>query len=279
MPRYAPKAAEAGLSLLELLVALGMLGIALSAAVAFASTQMRLMRQNHLRVEVRQAVRATGDAVVRDLRLAAACLPQTGRFVSLAGVDGGTADSITIRTGFAQDDMSCVATATNQLHTLGATTITVDQTTGFELARMGYIRHIDGDGEFFVIADVDPMASTITRGDPATRDFPVGSGVFAVDERTYALDAVADPPQLTLEIDRGGVVPFAVGIDAFDVRYVLARNCPPCDQVDMPVDDAEWRLVNEVALTVTASTVNPIRSEDSYSETRTVTGKPRNLLP
>jgi hypothetical protein len=47
----------------------------------------------------------------------------------------------------------------------------------------------------------------------------------------------------------------------------------------MPVDDAEWRLVNEVALTVTASTVNPIRSEDSYSETRTVTGKPRNLLP
>jgi hypothetical protein len=165
------------------------------------------------------------------------------------------------------------------MHGLGETVITVDQTDGFGMARMGYIRHIDGDGEFFTIADVDELASTITRGEPATRDFTVGSGVFAVDERTYDLDTTTVPPQLTLEIDRGGVVPFAVGIGAFNVRYILARNCPPCDQVDMPVDDAEWRLVNEVAVTVTASTVNPIRSEDHYSETRTVTGKPRNLLP
>ena len=284
MPRSVHRlcpSATAGLSLIELLVAVSIIGVALSAAVAFASTSLRLLRQNQLRLEVRHALRASGDSIVRDLRLAAACLPQNGSFVALEGIDSGTADSLTIRTGYSsQNNLACVATATNAIHGAGTVAISVDEADGFGQARMGYLRHLDGGGEFFTIADVDTGASTITRGEPATRDFPVGSGVFAVDERSYSLDT-GEPgaSRLMLDVDRAGEVPFASGISGFSVHYILERNCPPCDVVDLPADDAEWRLVNEVAVTLTAETVNPLRSEDHYSETRTVVGKPRNLLP
>jgi len=267
-------------SLLELIVGVGMTGIALGASVAFASTSMKLLRQNHLRVEVKQALRASGDSIVRDLRLVAACLPQNGAFIALDGDNAGTTDSLTIRTGFADDDLSCIATTVAVLHGGGSTAITVDNASGFGQARLGYLRHLDGDGEFFIIADVDPVANVITRATGADRDYPVGSGVFAVDERTYTLDNTGPgAPRLTLDVDRAGATPFAVGISALDIRYVLERNCPPCDMVDLPADDEEWWLVNQVAVTLTAQTVNPVRAEDSYAETRTVTGKPRNLLP
>lgn len=229
---------------------------------------------------MKQALRAGSDSIVRDLRLAAACLPQNGAFVALQGVDTALADSVTIRTGFSDDDLSCIATTVNALHAGGSVVINVDNAQGFGQARLGYLRHLDGDGEFFTIADVDPGANTITRADGAGRDFPIGSGVFAVDERTYALDATnPSAPRLTLDVDRQGSTPFAVGISELNVRYVLERNCPPCDVVDLPADDEEWWLVNQVTLTLTAKTVNPIRPEDVYSETRTVTGKPRDLLP
>jgi prepilin-type N-terminal cleavage/methylation domain-containing protein len=269
-----------GFSLLELLVALTMVGVALSAALAFGSTSLKLMRQNQLRLEVKQALRTTGDAIVRDMRLAAACLPQNGSFVALDGTDTGLADAITIRTGFSEDNLACIATTVNVLHVGGSDSISVDDAGGFGQARLGYIRHLDGDGEFFTIADVDPVGGTITRGNGASRDFPVGSGVFAVDERTYALDTSGSgPPVLTLEVDRQGAEPFAAGIREFQIRYILERNCPPCDVVDLPLDDQEWWLVNQVAVTVKAETVNPVRAEDSYAEARTVVGKPRNLLP
>lgn len=269
-----------GFSLIELLVAVAMLGVALSAAAAFAGASLRFMRQNQLRLEVAQALRASGDAIVRDLRLAAACLPQNGKFVALDGIESGSADSLTIRTGYARDNLACVATATNAIHGSGSTTILADVVDGFSQARMGYLRHLDGDGEFFSIADVDPVASTVTRADPATRDFPVGSGVFAVDERVYWLDTSGPgPSRLMFEVDETGPATFAVGMTGMSVRYVLDRDCPPCDVVDLPIDDAEWRLVNKVAVTLTAETVNPARQGDYYSETRTVVGKPRNLLP
>ncbi len=274
------RARQAGLSLLEFLVALGMMGIAMGAAVAFASTSLKLMRHSHLRVEVRQALRASGDSIVRDMRLAAACLPQNGTFIGLDGSNSGTADSLTIRTGFAQDDLSCVATIVNAIHTSGSDVISVDATEGFAQARLGYLRHMDGGGEFFVVAEVDSADSTITRVDGASRDYPVGSGVFAVDERTYSLETVGPgPARLMLDVSGEGTTPFALGVTGLQVRYILERGCPPCDVVDLPASAEEWWLVNQVAVTLTAETVNPIRPEDAYSETRTVIGKPRNLLP
>jgi prepilin-type N-terminal cleavage/methylation domain-containing protein len=278
--RPALRGAAAGFSLAELLIALAVAGVALSAAATFATTSMSLMRRHQIRLEVRQGLRASTDSLVRDLRLAGACLPATGQFVSLDGDDDGDADAVTIRTGLVQPNLSCIQTSLTAVHAAGTTTLTVSATDGFATARTGYLRHPDGDGEFLTVTGVDEDALTISRGDTAGRDYPVGSGVFAVDERTYALDE-SDPalPQLTMDVNRSGAVPFAVGISRFDVRYVLERNCPPCDVVDLPADAAEWWLVNQVNVTVTARTVNPVLAGDSYTETRTVQGKPRNLLP
>jgi hypothetical protein len=63
------------------------------------------------------------------------------------------------------------------------------------------------------------------------------------------------------------------------LQYVLQRNCPPCDVVDLPPDDATWRLVNQVLVTPTAETVGAVRPEDQVTLAQTSRAKPRNLLP
>jgi hypothetical protein len=113
-----------------------------------------------------------------------------------------------------------------------------------------------------------------------SQDYPVGSGVYAIDERTYTLDK-SDPsrPLLTLVVNRGAPEAFAVGADDLQVHYILDRNCPTCDEVDLPVDTAEWRLVNSVLLTAQVRTVGGTGPHDDATLVASSMGKPRNLLP
>ena len=94
--------------MMELLVTLGISGVTLASAVHFLAIHAREFRQHALRLELQQAMRASLDAVSRDLRLAGACLPTDGQFIALAGVDGPGGDSVTVRTGVVRDDMSCI---------------------------------------------------------------------------------------------------------------------------------------------------------------------------
>jgi len=84
---------------------------------------------------------------------------------------------------------------------------------------------------------------------------------------------------LMLTVDQGTPQAFAAGMTDLQLRYVLEQNCPPCDVVDLPVDDAQWRLVNQVLVTPTAQTVGAVRPEDQVSLAETSRAKPRNLLP
>src|SRR4029077_21024176 len=92
--------------------------------------------------------------------------------------------------------------------------------------------------------------------------YPVGSGVYAVDERIYAIDVNQDPPLLMLTVNRGAPQAFAAGVRDLQVDYVLNRNCPTCDQVDLPANTAEWWLVNAVEVTATVDTVGATQPED-----------------
>jgi len=49
--------------------------------------------------------------------------------------------------------------------------------------------------------------------------------------------------------------------------------------LDLPADDAAWRLVNEVRVTARAQSVGAARTEDQISLTQTSLAKPRNLIP
>jgi prepilin-type N-terminal cleavage/methylation domain-containing protein len=270
-----------GFSLIELLMAVGLAGIALTSVVQFFALQTRKMKGHTYRIEAQQAARTSLDAVARDVRLAGACLPVTGAFIPLAGTNGPGPDSITVRTGIVRTNMSCIVAGVTANMAAGASTAQVDSSSGFSVGMLAYLRHPSGSGQFLFVTAL--AATSITLSGAATVAYPIGSGIYAIDERTYAVDTITMPsvPQLTLVINRAAPESYAAGVQDLQIRYVLNRNCPPCDTVDAPApaDTATWRLVNNVLLTATVKTIGTVKPEDAVTMTQTSSAKPRNLLP
>jgi hypothetical protein len=223
-------------------------------------------------------MRSRLDAMTRDRRLAGACLPLNGQFVAIEGVNAPGGDSITIRTGLVRTNMSCILSTTTADVSGGATTLPVVSGNGFTADMLAYVRHPNGSGEIHPVGSASGTSVTVTGG--VSQADPTGSGVYAIDERSYALDA-SDPdlPVLSLTVNRGLPQAFAAGVSDLQIEYVLERNCPPCDRVPLPASTVEWRLVNSVALTGTVETVGSERPDDQATYVATSVAKPRNLLP
>jgi hypothetical protein len=270
--------------MVELLVTIFVSGVTLASAVTFWANHARVLRASAFRLEAQQALRGSLDAITRDLRLAGACLPLNGQAVALAGVNAPGGDSITIRTGLTRADLSCILASTDVAVGPGALTLQMDPaipnvTDGFATDMLAYIADPpNAIGEFATISAVGP--NSITFDTALTQAYPRLSTVYAVDERTYAIDAsIPTLPLLTLQVDRGMVQAFAAGMRDLQIQYVLDQNCPPCDRVNLPVSNAQWRLVNSVELTATVETVGGIRPQDQATIVATSEAKPRNLLP
>jgi hypothetical protein len=88
------------------------LGVVAMLGVFFVASRNRVQEQV-LRVETLQGLRAAMDSMVRDLRLGGACLPTTGEFITLGGVDG-TTDQIVTRSGIVRPNQSCIRTVPRQ---------------------------------------------------------------------------------------------------------------------------------------------------------------------
>ncbi len=252
-------------------------GIAAMAVAQFFAIQAHKARGTGFRTELQQALRSSVDTITRDLRLAGACLPSDGDFVALDGTDGPGSDTLVIRAGIVRADLSCIVTALSALTNAGSTSLQVGSNAGFTPGMRVYVRHPGGAGQFSFVASTP--ANRVVLADAAAMDYPVGSGLFAVDERAYTIDTSGPVPMLTLTVDQGVPQAFAAGMTDLQVRYILERNCPSCDVVDLPPDDATWRLVNQVLVTPTAETVGASRPEDQVTLTETSRAKPRNLLP
>jgi prepilin-type N-terminal cleavage/methylation domain-containing protein len=272
---------ERAFSLVELMVATTVIGTVLAAAGVFFVSSRDAMQQEILNVETAQALRATLDALQRDLRLSGACLTTIGSVVALSGTDAGTSDRIVTRTGIVSSSLTCVRTALSVAVSAGTATLPVQSTTGFASGMRVYVYNsTSGGGEFFTVTQVQSGALSLQCDNATSQAYQQYSGVYAVDERAYAVDTSnAALPILTLALNNGSPQAFAAGIESFNVRYTLARNCPACDVVDLPASNAEWMLVNEVSVSVTARSRVPGRNGQYYRRTGQVTLKPRNLLP
>jgi prepilin-type N-terminal cleavage/methylation domain-containing protein len=281
MPRFAGN--RRGFSLIELLVAIGIASIMLATTTGFLGASRRFMRSQDLLIEASNNARAAIDVLVRDIRLAGACLPITGDFMSLDGTEGSDRDRIWTRTGLVRPDMSCVRTATRETIPAAGSNVRVDDVSGFTSGMRAYIRNASGDGDYFTITSVSSSTNTLGRSVSFSREYPTGSGVYAIDDRSYYITDWDAPwgqtPQLMLQVNGNTPQSFAIGIEKLDFRYQLRRNCPLCDIVNLPNGDNEWRLVERVLATVTARSDRKGPDGQYARRTLEVSIKPRNLLP
>jgi hypothetical protein len=279
MPSTRPFRDERGLTLVELLVGMMLGAVVVGGVSALFAHSREVIHQQLLRIETQQALRATLETLARDLRLSGACLPVTGDFMALSGTNAGDRDRIVTRTGLVQPNRSCIRTALTATLSASGSQMAVVSPAGFTAGMRAYIRHPNGEGESFNITTVNTAEKRLGKSDPLSRDYPEDSGVYAIDEREYAVDD-SDPalPALTVAVGGEDPVPFAFGIESLGIRYQLHRNCPNCEVVDEPSAE-EWALVKQLFITVTARS-RVAGSDGEYMRiTRQIAAKPRNLLP
>ncbi len=286
-PQSSPRstASQRGFSLVELLIAMMVTTFVLAASSKFMSMMVQNMRRYELMTEATFNARAAIDTIVRDLRLSGACLPITGDFMSLDGNHNNNTDTIITRTGLVRPDMSCVRTATTVAVT-SAASIPVSSASGFTVGMRAYIRN-PTIGDYFDITGINTVTNTISgTGAFANGPYPIGSGVYAIDERSYFLanrtTAGGTTSQLMLQIGSQTAQAFAVGVDTLNFSYQLKRNCPTCDVVQIPAsgNDDEWRLVQQITVSLSARADRTNPDGVTYERrTMTVNVKPRNLLP
>lgn len=269
-------AREDGFTFIEMLVALLLMASISAGLVSFFTTSSRTRTIADIRLETHHAVSATMDTLARDIRLAGTCFPPNGQFVSLGGVNNGTQDLITIRLGNTTNQTCIESTlAAGADARSGDNTLNLASAQGFTVNTAGYVTN-GSNGDFFKITAV--AGTVITTDATWSRVYPAASSaVYAMQEHVYKVNTTIDPrgPVLTSQRDRGSEEVFADGITALNVRYRKIDN----SVVDLPANDAEWRLVKEVLLSVTARSLIPLPGGSFHQETASLTVKPRNLQP
>jgi prepilin-type N-terminal cleavage/methylation domain-containing protein len=267
-------AREQGFTLIEILVTLVVMGLITQGLVSFFMTSSRLRAVADIRLETHQAVVATMDNLARDVRLAGSCFPSNGEFVSLAGVDNGTQDTITIRLGNTSNQ-SCVQSALSADAAAGGSTLSLTSAQGFAVDSVGYVTN-GSAGDFFTVTGV--AGNALTTNGTWSRDYPAASSsVYSMQEHIYRVNPAFDSrgPVLTSQRNRAAEEIFADGITALNVQYRKTDD----SIVDLPASDAEWRLVKEVLLSVSARSLTRLPGGSFHQETASFTVKPRNLQP
>jgi hypothetical protein len=161
--------------------------------------------------------------------------------------------------------------------------VLVETVDGFETGQLVYLRAPTNKGEYVKIASISDTSRSFTTQGILSHDYATGSGVYVVDERRFYINQWTSPrgvlPELMVQIDDEEPISFAVGIEKLNFEYQLRRNCPPCDVVDLPANEDEWSIVEQVFVTVTARSELKVENDDYYRRTIQVGVKPRNLLP
>jgi hypothetical protein len=271
-------AAERGFAAVETLVALVITTLGIAMAMSLLLAGSRQVREQGKELETSQATRAVMDLLLRELRLGGACLPVTGKFVSLAGADGGDSDEITVRSGLTRNDLSCIRAATTVMAAAASSVLSVDDSGGFAAGMRVYLRQPNGSGVYARIAAVDAAARTLTLETPLSGDFPPTTGVYAITERRFFLGtrtlAGASVPELLVAVDGGTPYSFALGTETLDIRYELNDG----SVVALPADDGQWSSVNRILLRLTVRSLQPDPDGTYYRRSLSATTKPRNLI-
>jgi prepilin-type N-terminal cleavage/methylation domain-containing protein len=267
--------ATAGFTLAELLVAMGVAGVLLAVLSSeFVVNARTYLRMSEL-IEVQQGVRAVLSELTQEVRQAGACLPTGGAFVAMSGKDLGDRDTFTIRTGRVRSDLTCIRPTLSAAAFKGDQTLTVNDTSGVEEGDWLYILPTAATGAYYHVTAVGVQSITLDK--PLLADLPDGSVVYSIEERTYAIADVNGFPMLTVSIDAEDPVDLVPAVESLNLRYGL-EPCPPCDEVDEPADDTEWRLVRSISVDVTVNSGFGMSASHPITATGSTKIHPRNFL-
>lgn len=272
---------QRGFSLIEMLVALVLTGIAMALFVRDFGFTVQTRHEMDLVIETQQALHATQAFLTQELRQAGACLPANGEFLALSATDGGTIDEVSIRIGVVdRQNLNCLATVLTNDANATDNTLSVQDAAGFEPGQWIYVTRVGGKGSSFRVSasGTAPGADWIEVAGALGDDYVTGGGVYGIEERTYAVQTIGGVPVLTLSIDGHAAQPLVAGVEGFDIRYRL-DPCPPCVEIDEPSTSTEWRQVREVVLSVVArSTTAKPRGGGYVRVSGTTSIRPRNFL-
>ncbi|MGE0823613.1 MAG: PilW family protein [Candidatus Binatia bacterium] len=284
----------AGFSLVELLVAMSMIGLMLAMVTGFVFHNVETTEEGRLQTEAQQGLRALLSMVTQELRQAGACLAQTGQFVALAGMETGDTDTLTVRVGKVDPvSLRCAETSTVAgATTVGDTQIIVTEAVLFEAGDRVYITASGATGNYYYLDHVDTAAKTLTLSTGLVEALPAtgGAGVYAIEERTFSVSGST----LTLSIDGGGAYPLVDGVEVFDVLYYLkpctldtdgVLNCTAVISTP-PAGDAQWNQIAAIGLKATVRSHKADKQGNIRYATTGQTGtageyvtiKPRNFL-
>jgi|GEM_PF-901660 len=289
LPKSNHKSAN-GFSLVEMMVALLVSSVLMTAMAGFFSTAVAVRQNLGGETEASQGLRALLSLITQELRQAGACLPKTGQFVALDGINNSTTDSLTLRIGRVNaTTLLCMQPKLTTAVT-GGSTLQVDNASGLQAGDLLYILPAGANGLFRKVNSVSGNTLTLTTALPAGT-YAVGTIIYPVDERTYTIDN-SNParPMLTVAINQNSPQPLVDGAELFDVHYLLSPCSPTCVGPNLSPpsgpNDPSWRLVREVEIKATVDSHKKNRQGQAVKATTGTTGqageyisiKPRNLL-
>lgn len=251
-----PRNLAAGHTLIELLVAIFITSIVLAMMTSLMQTSVTVKEEGSLETETQQGLRGLISMVTQELRQTGACLSTTGPVISIAGTDNSSQDTLTLRIGKVSPTSMLCAIGTAQVAAVGATSITVDDASKFQVGDRLYLVESNATGSYNGVANVDTAGNILTLTDPLANALPTGAGVYAVEERTYTIGTVNGLPTLMVAIDGGTSWPLVLGVETFDVQYYLGPctlnsngtlNC--ASVIPAPASGApEWNQVHAVGV-------------------------------
>lgn len=268
--------ARAGHTLIELLVSMMLSTVVLGIVARDFGYYVHTRDGMELVAETQQAASAALTFITQELRQAGACLPELGKFIALGGEDNGDRDTLVLRIGIADTvTLQCARTILTAQARRNRSDMQVESSSRFAAGQWLYLISGTGHGNFFRIASINN--NTITINGVFDVNYAANSGVYAVEEREYRVADFNGVSTLMVSIDGRPAEPLARGITSFDVQYKMAP-CPPCESVDVPSSDTQWRVVREVDIALTARSSRPGKDGRYIEIGNRGSVKPRNLL-
>lgn len=292
--RKYPRSTVAGHTLVELLVSIFMTGIVLAMLTSLMQSSVTVKEEGSLETETQQGLRGLISMVTQELRQAGACLSTTGPFIALTGIDNNRQDTLTLRIGKVSPATLLCAIGTAQAAAVGATSITVDDASRFQVGDHLYIKESNATGSYNSVAGVNTGGNTLTLTDALVNALPEGAGVYAIEERTYTIETVNGQPTLMVSLDGGTPWPLVFGVETFDVQYYLGPctlnsngtlNC--AGAIPAPAPDApEWNQVHAVGVRAGVRShkadkhgvIHHVTTDQAGAANGYVMVKPRNFL-